>query len=333
MQVLLDVLHFGWPDHVDVFAMSFAETFGRFTSALVRFIKNGGYSCRMFVPVNEISFLSWAGGTAAALNPWTTDRGDELKRNLVRAAAVSSEILLNELPGVRLISAEPVIHIVGDPSISGDAANAERYTQSQFQAWDMLSGRMAPELGGKPEYLDIVGVNFYERNEWVNNSEPLRRNDKRFRPFHKILEEVWNRYRRPMFVSETGTEDEARAEWFNYVCDEVATALQLSIPIHGICLYPILNHPGWDDDRHCNNGLFDYADEAGNRDIHWPLANAIRNQQNRFTGTQELSNENQKPRSDLSLAPSLELCLPETSTSDEPFRADSESVLFRRARF
>ncbi len=35
----------------------------------------------MFAPVNEISFLSWAGGDAARFNPHAMNSGHELKRN------------------------------------------------------------------------------------------------------------------------------------------------------------------------------------------------------------------------------------------------------------
>jgi hypothetical protein len=50
------------------------------------------------------------------------------------------------------------------------------------------------------------------------------------------------------------------------------------VPVEGICLYPILNHPGWDNDRHCCNGLWDYADETGEREIYQPLAQELRQQ-------------------------------------------------------
>jgi hypothetical protein len=45
--------------------------------------------------------------------------------------------------------------------------------------------------------------------------------------------------------------------------------------VHGICLYPIVNHPGWDDDRHCYNGLWDYPDAHGAREIYEPLAREL----------------------------------------------------------
>ncbi len=326
-EVLLDLLHFGWPDHVQVFEPSFAGAFAKFTHEFTHFTRRHGYECRMVAPVNEISFLSWAGGDKGGMNPHATNRGGELKRSLVRAAAAASEVLLNELPGVRLISPDPVIHIVANPEIPGSEHQAEKGRSAQFEAWDMLSGAVAPELGGRPEYLDVIGINFYDRNEWIHNAGTLFRGDARYRPFHKIIQEIWNRYRRPLFVSETGTENDRRAEWFNYVCDEVATAINLDIPVHGICLYPILNHPGWDDDRHCCNGLFDYADASGNREIHWPLADAILNQQQRFARSNQFTYDSQNYRSDLPVPSTMGFRISAPPTSNEPVRTGTEGFL------
>ncbi len=319
-QVILDLLHFGWPDYVDPLADGFAEEFGRFTEATARYLKSRSDRCWLIAPVNEISFLSWAGGEAASINPYREDCAAELKRNLVRAAVAASEILLNDLPGVRLISPEPVIHIVENPEIRGSAQDAESYRRSQFQAWDMLSGRLAPELGGKPEYLDILGANFYDRNEWVHHGGRLLRQDPRYRPFHQILEEVWTRYKRPIFVSETGTEDGWRAEWFNYVFEEVITAIELGLPIGGICLYPILNHAGWEDDRHCQNGLFDHPDHLGDRNVHWPLAHAVRAQQRKLAESNSNQYESYKYRPDMSFSPSMELRVPAAAALNEQVR-------------
>jgi hypothetical protein len=319
LEVLLDILHFGWPNHIDVFSPDFPEQFSRYTLALCRYLRRHHPSCRTFAPVNEVSFLSWAGGEKGLISPFAVNRGDELKRNLVRAAVASTEVLLNEMPGIQLISPEPVIHIIGNPDVPGDDVAAENYRLSQFQSWDMLCGRLAPDLGGRPEYLGIIGVNFYKHNQWEHNATVcLSRDDPRFRPFHQMLQEVWDRYRRPMFVSETGSEDDARADWFNYVCDEVSIALSLGVPIHGICLYPVLNHPGWDDDRHCCNGLFDYPDSRGNRDVHHPLAEALLYQQQRFG--RELKTaiyDNAKHRSHLPISPSMGIRLSAPSTLDE----------------
>jgi hypothetical protein len=134
---------------------------------------------------------------------------------------------------------------------------------------------LSPELGGKPEYQDIIGVNFYDRNEWVHCGRTLTRDDPHYRPFREILTEVYERYRRPVFVAETGTEDKSRPEWFQYVASEVLAAMRAGIPMEGICLYPIVNHPGWNDDRHCHNGLLDYPSRSGDREVYQPLAKEI----------------------------------------------------------
>jgi hypothetical protein len=43
-------------------------------------------------------------------------------------------------------------------------------------------------------------------------------------------------------------------------------------------VYPIGNHPGWDDDRHSYNGMFDYADADGVRAVYQPLADEMAKQ-------------------------------------------------------
>jgi hypothetical protein len=161
-----------------------------------------------------------------------------------------------------------------------------------FQAWDMLKGRMKPELGGHPGGFDIIGINYYDRNQWWNFGSTIRPGEPAYRPFHHILREVYERYHCPLFIAETGTENEARPEWFAYVAGEVRKAIALGIPVQGICLYPILNHPGWDDDRHCYNALWDYAAPDGSREIYAPLADEIRRQEEiRRRTTKERNNE------------------------------------------
>jgi hypothetical protein len=272
IEVIWDVLHFGWPDYLDIFEPSWQTAFERLARAFGRFLRDAADPPWRVAPVNEISFMAWAGGDVEYLNPFARGRGPELKACLVKAFIAAARALREELPGVTLISPEPAIHIKGRPDVPGDEAAAEGYRQSMFEAWDMILGRSNPELGGSEDLIDVIGVNFYDRNQWWNFGQTIWRRDAAYRPFSEILKEIADRYRRPLFVSETGTEGEDRPAWFRYIADEVHAALDSQVPVNGICLYPILDHPGWDDDRYCPNGLWGYADDSGARNVCEPLA-------------------------------------------------------------
>ena len=271
MQVIWDLWHYGWPDDVDIFSAAFID---RFTSYAVEAIKViGEFTERPMVsPINEISFFSWAGGEGGIFNPFAKRRGDEIKRQLVRASIEAIDAMRAINPALTVIQVDPMINIVGRTERADDVHAAEGYRQSQFVAWDMLLGRVQPELGGHDALIDAIGVNYYIHNQWVWDGSMIVPSDPRYRHVGEMLREVSERYRRPIFVAETGIEDETRPAWFRYMCREVYSAMQAGVPVEGVCLYPIVNHPGWDDDRHCYNGMFDYADASGNRDVYEPLA-------------------------------------------------------------
>jgi beta-glucosidase/6-phospho-beta-glucosidase/beta-galactosidase len=289
IQIVWDLLHFGWPDHLDVFSEAWRESFTQLAAKFAQLLRAETSTTAYIAPINEISFLSWAAGDDAHVFPFEHGRGSELKRQLVRAAVAASQAIKSELADSRLVSPEPVIHIIGDPNRPDDVRQAEAYRTSMFEAWDMLAGRIHPELGGSEKYLDVIGINYYDRNQWWNHGETIFRGEPQYRPFREILREVHERYRRPMFIAETGTEGEKRAAWFAYICDEVNAARESGVDLHGMCLYPIVNHPGWNDDRHCYNGLWDYPDATGNREIYQPLADEIRKQEHLWKGMAEIA--------------------------------------------
>lgn len=90
-----------------------------------------------------------------------------------------------------------------------------------------------------------------------------------------MLVETYARYGRPILVAETGVEGDRRASWLSYIADEVRAARRFGVPVEGICLYPIVNHPGWDDDRSCHNGLFETASDGQGRRVYRDLAEEI----------------------------------------------------------
>ncbi len=290
-QVIWDLCHFGWPDYLDLFKPEFVTALAEFGAAFARFLADEMKGPGYFVPVNEISYFSWASGDEGSMYPFVTGRGFELKAHLVRAALKVMDAIWAVQPAARFVHVDPLIHVVASPKHPDEAADAEAYRLSQFQAWDMLGGRLWPELGGHERYLGIIGLNFYPHNQWFYNLKgfrrvrkftPLSRRHRLYRPFRQMLREVYDRYHRPLLIAETGAEDERRPGWFRYVCQEAQAGIREGIPLHGICLYPILNHPGWVDDRHCYNALWDYPDARGNREIYRPLATELHRWQKVF---------------------------------------------------
>ena len=290
-QVIWDLCHFGWPDHIDIFKPEFISGMARFGKAFAQWLDNETDSPFFFVPINEISFFSWAAGDEGSIFPCAQGRGHELKRQLVRASIEAMEAIWSVRPEARFAHIDPIIHVVAAANHPEERPWAEAYRLSQYEAWDMLAGLLHPELGGNKKYLDIIGVNFYPHNQWFYNLKGFRRvrpfrvvsrSHPAYRPLREMLREVYGRYRRPLFIAETGAEDERRAGWFRQVCREVHGAILNGIPVEGICLYPIVNHPGWVNNRHCHNGLWDYPDADGDRKVFRPLAVALHSAQKTF---------------------------------------------------
>jgi hypothetical protein len=278
MRVIWDLMHFGWPDHVDVFAVDFAGQFARYTAAVARYLAENSSGVQMFAPINEMSFLAWAGGDVRCMNPFEVARGVELKVQLVRATILAIDAIRAVLPNARFLQPEPVIQIVPAEAHPKTWRRVESDNLLQYQAWDMLSGRVWPGLGGGPEYLDVIGVNFYPDNQFMLDGTTVRRGDRGYKAFSRMLLDVWSRYRRPMIISETGSEGESRAAWLRQVCDECVLAMKEGCELHGVTLYPIVSYPGWGDDRNCQNGMWDYVEVANERRPHAPLVDEVARQ-------------------------------------------------------
>lgn len=278
-QVIWDLLHYGWPDAIDIWSPSFIRRFADFARATAQVVKAETDEIPFYTPVNEISFWAWGGGDTEYLNPFARGRGGELKRILVRCVIAAIDAIREVDPRARFVLAEPLIYIFAKSAAPEDVRQADAYNEVQFEAGDLLCGRLEPELGGGPQYLDIVGVNFYYNNQWFDGGRPVYLGEGLHRPLHELLAWVYNRYQKPLFIAETGTESGGRAPWLHYVCDEVAEARQAGTPVEGICLYPILNHLGWDDDRHCHNGMFCGVAPDGARTVDVRMAAELKRQQ------------------------------------------------------
>ena len=275
-QVIWDILHYGWPDDIDVWTPAFIDRFTRFVHAVGSHMRAHCDAVPFWCPVNEISYLSWGGGDVGYLNPFATKRGFEFKCQLARAAIHAIHELRAVDGRARFVQCEPGVAVHHDPGGPHTREDAEEYHERQFQAFDLLAGRLWPQVGGDETCLDIVGINYYMHNQCFYEGPQIDVDHERYRPLSDILFENYARYGRPIIISETGIEADRRAPWFGYVAGEVARARARGVPVEGICLYPVCNHPGWDDDRLCPNGMLAHNRQDGGRDVHAPLAEVMR---------------------------------------------------------
>lgn len=287
VQVIWDVCHYGWPDDIDLLSPEFVTRFAAFSAALAELIKSHSTDVPFYAPINEISFFAWAAGDSGWFHPFLNGRGGDVKRQLVKAALASMDAIWVVDPRARFVHVDPVIRVIPKRDEPQNARAAEEYTESQYEAWDMIAGRLAPELGGAPKYLDIIGANYYHSNQWEYEGERLRweqePRDDRWMPFHQMLAQVYQRYNCHVFVGETSHFGEGRARWIAEIGTEICAARAANIPVEGICIYPIIDRNDWEDANHWHNsGLWDLKlleDGTLQRVLHEEYAAALRDAQ------------------------------------------------------
>lgn len=259
VQIIWSLMHYGWPQRFDPFTRpdEFIQAFAEYCHSVVLILDAIPGPPAVYQPVNEISFLSWAAtktGLIAPHTPGDPAHGMRLKRVLVQAALRGTDVIWQIAPGARILHTDPVIH-VEPPRGAGPAecGGAQAEHAQQFEAWDMLSGRLAPELGGAPHYLDLVGLNYYHNNQWEHASDarlPWHLQDPRRQPFSALAGAAWQRYRRPMCISETGHVGAGRGEWLDHMGAQVQACQADGTPLLGVCLYPLIDRPDWQDPDH-----------------------------------------------------------------------------------
>jgi Beta-glucosidase/6-phospho-beta-glucosidase/beta-galactosidase len=284
--VIWDLFHYGYPRDLDPFSEDFVRRFADYCHAAAKLIgaRADGRVC-YFTPVNEPSFLSWAGGTAGRFAPHLTNRGPELKIALVRAAIAGIDAIRAVLPDARMINADPLCRVAPPLDHADPHAHAEDFNnRAVFESWDMLCGRTLPELGGSRRHLDIVGVNYYWTNQWEIGREerPLPDDDPRRWSLSWLLRQVWKRYGGDLLVTETSHVGDMRAPWLRTVAEECGKLLDEGVPIRGVCLYPVLGMPEWHDPFIWTRmGLWDLVPrhDGLERCLHTPMLDALREAQ------------------------------------------------------
>ena len=281
-QVIWDLCHWGTPDGLDPFSAEFVTRFAKYAAAAARLVMEHTDEVPWFCPINEISFWSLMGGQRGHFYPYGKRRGGELKRRLIEASIAGTKAVRGVAPNARFMQCEPIIQISPSPRNPQTARAVAAYTMAQYESWDMLSGRMARELGGDESCLDVIGCNYYWNNQWIHKSHATPIGHLQHRALHRMLGDVYQRYKRPMVISETGAEADSGPGWIGMICAEARMALDAGVDLQGVCLYPVMDYPGWDNNRHCPCGVIALDEAWKGRSLRTDMSNELRLQERLF---------------------------------------------------
>lgn len=249
LQVVWTLCHDGWPDDVDICSDEFVARFRALATASARVLAPyAGQHAPVYTPINEISFLSWAlaeTGLVARQRSELRHRGYELKQQLVRAALAACDAIRRVDARARFLHTEPATS-----AMAGDEGNAQR--EVLFRAFDMLTGRLDPDLGGDPRYVDAVGIHCHHHaHPWRGTREAATGRTRAGGPIalSRLLEDVYARYRCPVVVAESYPSPTGRAAWLRDLGEEIGKALEHGVPVAAACISRVVERPAWEDPR------------------------------------------------------------------------------------
>jgi beta-glucosidase/6-phospho-beta-glucosidase/beta-galactosidase len=267
IEPIWDLCHYGLPEGCDPFSDECRQRFVDYCRAVAEIVVPRTAPPRFFTPINEITFFAAAATDMQWMYPFAKGRYAELKRALCRMAIAGVDAIRSVDPEARMVHVDPIVHAVAphDRPDLADEAWDKAYREA-YEAWDMLAGTLAPELGGAPEKLDIVGVNAYffsqAEHQPDGGREILGPRDARRRPLGELLLYAWNRYHRPVIIGETSGYQDRRADWLRMTMEESMKALNSGVDLQGICLYPCVDIPDWNTGEWAKIGIYDVEDAA-----------------------------------------------------------------------
>jgi hypothetical protein len=287
IDVIWDLFHYGYPDGVDLLSDAFPERFAAYCAACARYLRDRAAGTLWFTPVNEPSYFSWAAGQAAHFAPYLKGRGYDLKVALVRAAIRGIDAIREVVPDARFLHADPLCRVVPPDNLPESLQAARDFNErAVFESWDMLCGRVRPDLGGSRAHLDVIGVNYYWNCQWVHGEEGtwLHDDDPRRAHLRDLVREVWSRYGGDIFISETSHWGDHRADWLLQLAEDIEFLLDADVPLRGVCLYPIIGMQDWHAPRRwMPMGLWDLDCSDGMcRVIYEPMLDALLQVQKRL---------------------------------------------------
>ncbi len=293
VQQLWDLCHFGYPDDLFPTHPKFALRFSALCYAFAKFYKEHSAEPLIITPINEIGFLSWYSGEAKGTVPFVNGAAFDIKYNLCRATIEGIQSIKDVVPKAHILLSESLMRmhpLEGKPYTK----EIQQLNEDHFMVYDIIGGYRYPELGGRPELLNLLGFSYYHNCQREHNGEALCwkpfKNNRRT-PLSILLHEAWLRYKKTMLISGTCHAGEHRAEWLNEITNECISAMLCGVDMQGICLSSVIEKPVWDKPEvYLETGLWDLPPDktSGERILNQPYLDALISSQYKISNLEYL---------------------------------------------
>ena len=271
IEPILDLMHFGVPDAWGdfqnpelpvLFADYCAEVAARYPHV------------RCFTPVNEIYVTA---RNSARLGLWNEARSDDLSfvtalKHATAANIMATHAIAKARPDCLIIQSETAERLhAATPVQPPDVVMTNKL---RFLSLDLLyanrpdadvmlflldNGLTRAEfdwfMAGEPPGYQILGLDYYGRNERIVKPDGSMVAGEDVYGWHQIVREYWDRYRKPVFHTETNVFDPDRAcEWLWKQWVNVLAVRAAGVPVLGFTWYSLIDQVDWDTQLAERNG-------------------------------------------------------------------------------
>jgi beta-glucosidase len=264
---IVDLCHFGLPDWIGNFQN--ADWPPLFADYCAAFAERYPW-IKFYTPVNEMLICA---RYSAKLGGWNEQQTSEeafvrAHANECRATLLAIEAILARRPDAVFIQSEAAEAYVALGPRQAEVADFRN--QFRFITFDHLYGRALDgevqrhmlDHGLTGEELQwfiqkgraaaphcIMGMDYYKRNEKVIAEDGSPKNEGQMLGWHVIALDYYNRYQRPMMMTETNADDLGHGEaahWLKQIWSQAAHLRREGVPIVGFTWFSLTDQVDWD---------------------------------------------------------------------------------------
>ena len=262
---ILDLCHFGLPDWAGDFQNSdWPELFAGFAAAFARRYPWIQY----YTPVNEILVCAKFSGKEGIWNEQLkSDKAMVMAHaNMCRATLRAIEEILKVRPDAVFFQSEAAEQIYERSPETHE--KVEHLNELRFMTFDFLYGRPPSakfllflmdngatremfswfmEHGARAAPHCVMGMDYYAANERLLQPNGKQTEVGPVLGWHTIARQYYERYRKPMMLTETNALDPQKAtDWLWSVWQNVASLRREGVPVVGYTWYSLQDQVDWD---------------------------------------------------------------------------------------